>query len=38
MNCVMFTRTEHFCRICSDAIGAVIDLYASPTTPPSALP
>ena len=30
MNCVMFTRTDRFCRVCSDAIESVIDLYASP--------
>jgi hypothetical protein len=29
MNCVMFTRTQTFCRVCSDAIEAVIDAYAS---------
>ncbi len=29
LNCVMFTRTNKFCRICSDAIESVIDLYAS---------
>ena len=27
-NCIMFTRTEHFCRVCRDAIEAVIDEYA----------
>ncbi len=32
INCVMFTRTNRFCRVCSDAIGSVIDLYASPAT------
>ena len=30
LNCVMFTRTDKFCRVCSDAIESVIDLYASP--------
>ncbi len=25
MNCIMFTRTEHFCRVCAEAISAVID-------------
>lgn len=27
MNCIMFTRTEEFCRVCSDAIELVIDEY-----------
>ena len=27
MNCIMFTRTEQFCRVCADAIGQVIDEY-----------
>lgn len=27
MNCIMFTRTEEFCRVCSDAIEQVIDEY-----------
>lgn len=27
MNCLMFTRHERFCRVCSDAIEQVIDLY-----------
>ena len=27
MNCIMFTRTEDFCRVCSAAIEAVIDEY-----------
>lgn len=26
-NCIMFTRTDYFCRVCSDAIEAVIDEY-----------
>ncbi len=32
MNCIMFTRTEDFCHVCSDAIEMVIDEYtiASP--------
>ncbi|MEM9209232.1 MAG: M64 family metallopeptidase [Pseudomonadota bacterium] len=25
MNCIMFTRTEHFCRVCAAAINTVID-------------
>ncbi len=28
MNCVMFTRTNTFCRICSEAIEAVINHYS----------
>ena len=27
LNCLMFTRFEHFCQVCSDAIEAVIDEY-----------
>ncbi|HWR36662.1 MAG TPA: IgA Peptidase M64 [Clostridia bacterium] len=27
-NCIMFTRTEHFCRVCQRAIERVIDLYS----------
>jgi len=27
MNCIMFTRTARFCRVCSDAIEQVIDEY-----------
>ena len=34
INCVMFTRTSQFCRVCSDAIESVIDLYASPNGRP----
>ena len=26
-NCIMFTRTDHFCHVCRDAIEAVIDEY-----------
>jgi len=29
-NCIMFTRTEHFCRVCSAAIVDVIDEYSRP--------
>jgi hypothetical protein len=29
-NCIMFTRTEDFCRVCSAAIGEVIDEYVDP--------
>ena len=28
-NCLMFTRTEHFCAVCAEAIGKVIDEYSS---------
>ncbi len=27
-NCIMFTRTDRFCRVCSHALERVIDLYA----------
>lgn len=27
MNCIMFTRSEDFCRVCADAIERVIDEY-----------
>ncbi len=27
LNCIMFTRTEDFCRVCADAIELVIDEY-----------
>ncbi len=30
MNCIMFTRTTDFCRVCSDAVEAVIDEYTQP--------
>ena len=26
-NCIMFTRTEHFCSVCAAAIDDVIDEY-----------
>ena len=26
--CIMFSRTDHFCDVCADAIEAVIDLYS----------
>ena len=29
-NCLMFTRTDYFCRVCSDAIEKVIDEYTQP--------
>ena len=27
MNCIMFTRENTFCRVCSDAVEEMIDLY-----------
>ncbi len=30
LNCIMFTRTKTFCRVCSDAIEKVIDEYTQP--------
>jgi hypothetical protein len=29
MNCTMFTRHDRFCRVCSDALEEVIDLYTA---------
>lgn len=29
-NCLMFTRTTHFCQVCSNAIEQVIDQYSRP--------
>jgi hypothetical protein len=29
-NCLMFTRTTYFCRVCANAIEAVIDEYSRP--------
>ena len=29
-NCIMFTRTTHFCKVCSNAIEQVIDEYTKP--------
>ena len=26
-NCIMFTRSKHFCAVCSEAIEKVIDEY-----------
>ena len=28
-NCLMFTRSEHFCAVCAEAIGNVIDEYTA---------
>lgn len=30
LNCLMFTRVEHFCTVCSAAIEAVIDEFSRP--------
>jgi hypothetical protein len=30
MQCIMFDRSERFCKVCSDAITTIIDLYARP--------
>jgi hypothetical protein len=30
VNCIMFTRTDHFCRVCRAAIEKVLDLYSRP--------
>jgi hypothetical protein len=30
MDCIMFSRTTDFCRVCADAIGQVIDEYTRP--------
>ena len=30
LNCIMFTRTEDFCRVCAAAIEEVIDEYVNP--------
>jgi len=29
-NCLMFTRTDHFCRVCAGAVEQVIDEYSRP--------
>ncbi len=29
-NCIMFTRTNYFCKVCQSAIERVIDLYSRP--------
>ncbi len=29
-NCIMFTRTDHFCKVCQSAIERVVDLYSRP--------
>lgn len=30
LNCLMFTRSEHFCDVCHEAVEAIIDLYSRP--------
>jgi hypothetical protein len=30
LDCIMFSRTDHFCAVCRRAIERVIDLYAQP--------
>ena len=30
MQCLMFDRSERFCRVCQDAITVIIDLYSRP--------
>ncbi|HEY8539770.1 MAG TPA: IgA Peptidase M64, partial [Steroidobacteraceae bacterium] len=30
MQCIMFSRIEHFCGVCRDAIEEIIDLYSRP--------
>ena len=29
-NCIMFTRTDYFCKVCAGAIEQVIDEYTRP--------
>ncbi len=31
MQCIMFDRSDKFCRVCADAISTIIDLYARPS-------
>lgn len=33
MNCLMFTRTTRFCRVCADAVERVIDEYTQSASP-----
>ena len=30
MNCLMFTRHDEFCSVCSEAVSQIIDLYSRP--------
>ena len=34
LNCLMFTRTDHFCDVCADAVEDIIDLYSRPAPKP----
>ena len=34
LNCLMFTRTDHFCEVCADAVEDIIDLYSRPAPKP----
>jgi hypothetical protein len=38
MNCVMFTRTTDFCRVCRDAVERVIDEYTRNPAPAAQTP
>lgn len=29
MNCIMFTRTDHFCQVCRQGIIDMIELYSN---------
>jgi hypothetical protein len=31
IDCIMFTRTDYFCRVCREAIERVIKMYSQPT-------
>lgn len=33
MQCLMFDRSERFCRVCQDGIIDIIDLYSRPAQP-----
>jgi hypothetical protein len=34
MQCLMFTRSSAFCRVCEDAVEDIIDLYSQPAPRP----
>jgi hypothetical protein len=36
MQCLMYSRSDAFCRVCHDAVEAIIDLYSRPATGVSA--
>jgi hypothetical protein len=36
MQCLMFTRSSAFCRVCEDAVEDIIDLYSQPAPRPGA--